>query len=271
MAGFALLVGSAGTRRSSEGQLPKEGDVKWIVFGDDLASLRESNAGVARRTFDNRNTIVLGNPLGEQDSVPSGYRSIPGLAYTSVAEFTNDVRLRRIGGRVRTVLYDPESWNRTPLNERRHPLSAMLHFNRLAHRWKYRSISSPARDLALTKGGACRKQEGELLDQAYLRCDFAGGAVGSDAFVIQAAPDELDLTAMERFLKRGAQAVRSHSAKVRSFATLSTSPPGADEPVWPIDLVRAARLEKTQGQGILFNFTPGTVSLAASFLRDLER
>jgi hypothetical protein len=147
----------------------------------------------------------------------------------------------------------------------------MRRFSRLARRRGYSPIVAPGRDLALDGEAGCGKRQGELLDQAYLRCDLTAGATGAETFVIQAAADELEPNKLTQLLASAQAQVRSRAPDAMTVATLSTDPPGASEPVWPIDLVRAARIEFRQVDGVLFNFNPATMPLAASFLRDLER
>ncbi len=243
----------------------------WIVSGWSLAALRRSNAGLSRRFFDNSQTLVLGEAGGMQNLVPGGYRSVPALAYPSLADFEADARAGVISPEIRAVIYDPEGWDKTPAAERRDPLTAMHRFSRIARSHGFSPIVAPGRDLALSGDAGCGKRQGELLDRAYLRCDLTGGATGAETFVIQAAPDELEPTKLSRLLASARAQVRSHAPGAFTIATLSTAPPDASEPTWPIDLVRAARIEFKHVDGVLFNFNPATMQLAASFLRDLER
>ncbi len=150
-------------------------------------------------------------------------------------------------------------------------MAAMHRFVRLAARWGYGPIVAPGRDLALDAPGGCAKRRGELLDQAYLRCRLTEGASGAENFVVQAAPEELSLDRLHGLLKGARQQLRGTGPGMLTLASLSTRPPGADREVWPIDLVRAARLELRHFPGLMLNFTPATTDLAASFLRDLER
>jgi hypothetical protein len=243
----------------------------WIVSGWSLAALRRSNAGLARRFFDNPHTLVLGEAKGMQNLVPAGYRSIPALSYASLAEFAADAGAGLITPEIAAVVYDPERWDKTPAAERREPVGSMHRFSRLARRSGYSPIVAPGRDLALGGETGCGKRQGELLDQAYLRCDLIAGAAGADSFVIQAAPDELEPAKLSKLLASAQAQVHSRAPEALTVATLSTDPPGTSEPVWPIDLVRAARIEFERADGVLFNFNPATMPLAASFLRDLER
>jgi hypothetical protein len=146
----------------------------------------------------------------------------------------------------------------------------MRRFTELAGHWGYGPILAPGRDLTLVEGG-CAKRKGELLDAAYLRCGLTEAAAGAENFVLQAAPVELATGRLHRLLEGARSQLHQAAPGVRGFATLSTAPPEADEALWPIDLLRAVRLELAHLPGIMFNFNPQTVDLAASFLRDLER
>ena len=271
LAAVALAAGFHDDERSPAKRSAASQDPTWIVSGRSLAALRRSNAGLARRFFDNPQTLVLGEADGMQNLVPAGYRSIPALSYTSLAEFAADAGASLIAPEIRAVVYDPEGWDKTPAAERRDPLAAMHRFSRLAGRRGYSPIVAPGRDLALSGEAGCGKRQGELLDQAYLRCDLTAGAIGAETFVIQAAPDELEPAKLNRLLASAQAQVHSRAPDAQTIATLSTDPPGASEPLWPIDLIRAARIEFKRANGVLFNFNPATMQLAASFLRDLER
>lgn len=248
---------------------PRLGHVSWVIGGAQLAALRQDNAGLARRFFDNGDTFVVGTSE-TPDMVPKGYRAIPTASYTSLHAFVSDFRRGEINPRVAAVIYDPEAWARTPASEREDPLAAMRRFASLAKHWGYGPIIAPGRDLALSLSG-CAKQSGELLDQAYLRCGLTAGAAEAEDFVIQAAPVELDPPRLHSLLRGARAQLRQVAPEARYFASLSTDPPESGEAVWPIDMVRAARLELKHVPGIMLNFTPATMEVAASFLRDLER
>jgi hypothetical protein len=245
------------------------GHVSWIIGGAQLEELRRDNAGLARRFFDNGDTFVVGTETAP-DMVPKGYKAIPTAGYTSLAKFVSDVDTGKVDPKVAAVIYDPESWSRTPSSEQRAPVAAMRHFTELAGRWGYGAIVAPGRDLALSSP-ECSKEKGELLDQAYLRCGLTEGAAGAESFVIQAAPVELDTQRLRALLHGARSQLVDVAPEARYFASLSTDPPESEETVWPIDMVRAAKLELAHAPGILLNFTPATVDVAASFLRDLER
>jgi hypothetical protein len=241
----------------------------WIIAGDDLAALRVDNAGLARQFFDNPDTFVIGT-RGDQDQVPQGYRSIPILSYASLRSFVADVHAARVDREVAAVLYDPESWSRTPGAERRGAVGAMRRFTTLAGNWGYGALLSPGRDLALAGGSPCRKHSRELLDAAFLRCGLTAPAAGAEAFVVQTAPEELRPDRMGALLEATRDRLPAGGGDL--YATISTAPPGSGEQVWPGDLVRAAERALSAGaSGLVLNVAPADVDLAASFLRDLQR
>jgi hypothetical protein len=246
------------------------GRVTWIISGDGLRALRSDNAGLARRFFDNPATFVIGK-AGDQDMVPRGYRSIATMGYTSLAGFEEEVHQGTIDRRIGAVLYDPERWEQTPAAEQSSPIASMHRFVALARRWGYGSIVAPGRDLALGSVDGCQKRGGELLDAAFLRCRLPTGSRGAEAFVLQGAAEELDPGRLRDLLRETHLRLAAVDGGVLAITTISTSPPASGTEVWPIDLVRAARMAARTSPGLMLNLTPGTVGLAASFLRDLER
>src|SRR4029077_8752890 len=86
------------------------------------------------------------------------------------------------------------------------------------------SIVAPGRDLALEADGGCSKQSGEYLDQAYLRCGLVAGAEGAESFVIQAAPEELDLERLRGLLDGSKSQLRKLAPGASPLASISTAP-----------------------------------------------
>lgn len=185
--------------------------------------------------------------------------------------FVADVHSGRVDPRIAAVLYDPESWARTPAAERREPLAAMRQFTTLAGRWGYGAMLAPGRDLALDAGSSCTKRHHEFLDQAFLRCGLVAPA-GAEAFVAQTAPEELQPELATALIGATRERLAAAGGEADLFATVSTAPPGGGRPAYPVDLVGAAdRAIEGGAAGLMLNFGSGEVDLAASFLRDLER
>jgi hypothetical protein len=242
--------------------------VTWIIAGDDLAALRTTNAGLARRFFDNPRTYVIGTRQAP-NQVPPGYQAQPTLAYASAAALLRDLNAGRIVGTVHAILYDPEYWSKTPASEQRDPNAAMARVAAAAKRERLVAMIAPGRDLGLSPVSSCRKRVGELLDQTYLRCGMPAAAARAPLVIVQTAPDQLSLPALRGFLRAVTGELQTTHPQL--VATLSSRPNTAKRPVWPATLVAATRAELGYASGLMLNFTPDKADLLASYLRDLER
>ena len=80
--------------------------------------------------------------------VQAQYATTPVLAYTSYAQFSSDIRSGAITYPYKWVMYDPENWTATPVNERQDPVKYMTLFGQLAHANGLKVIQAPALDLA---------------------------------------------------------------------------------------------------------------------------
>jgi len=77
------------------------------------------------------------------------------LVYNSYAQFAADIASHAIAPAYTWVMYDPEYWALTPLNEQQNPGLYMQQFGQLAHAHGLKVIEAPGRDLALVPGAAC--------------------------------------------------------------------------------------------------------------------
>jgi hypothetical protein len=99
-------------------------------------------------------------------------------------------------------MYDPESWQDTPVAEQVDPCAAMQSFGQLGHSAGYRVILTPARDLALVPNTFVPKQPGEDISAWYLRTGIAGCAARyADVIDIQAQALTLDQAAYTAFVE----------------------------------------------------------------------
>lgn len=153
-------------------------------------------------------------------------------------------------GRAKLVAYDPEKWTRTPIAEQRRPIAAMRAFTALAHRHHLGSIVVPGRDLPLASGGSCTKFQGETLDEAFLACGLAFGAVGATYLVLQAAPEESTPAAFLDILREVGQQLHLASPRTRLVVTLST----AGLKLGPLSAL--ARRASVYASGVELNTTP---------------
>lgn len=230
--------------------------------------LRRSNPGLARRFFDNPRTFVIGTHV-DQDSVPTGYQSLPTVLYSSLATLTRDIDGGKIDRSVDALIYDPEHWAKTPPAEQMAPIHAMNQFVALARSHGYTPIVAPGRDLILNDRATCHKSAGQLVDQAYLDCHLPKAASNAALVVVQAAPEEDSAPAVRLLLHGVVSQLRG--AQPHVIATLSSTSPTPGAQLWPSVLIRATAAELRYADGLMLNFTPQAVQLLASYLRDLER
>jgi hypothetical protein len=123
------------------------------------------------------------------------------------------------------VLYDPERWPRTPGVEQRDPATYLRRFAELAHAHGLRVIEAPARTLMAVAGANCRRNAGETLERATLRCSLpASAARYADVVEIQSQVSQRDASAYASYVRTAAAQARAANPKVVVLAGLSTSP-----------------------------------------------
>ena len=264
-----LLVGCGGSSRTLRTAKPPPIRPVMIITGDDLAMLNQHYPTVVGQIYRSANAYVIGDPHGHQDQVLPDTRAHPTLAYASYARFRRDALAGRIDPIVDTVMYNPESWSKTPVAERRDPHRYIHRFIRLAHRAGLKAIVAPGRDLALTSRG-CRKRSGETLDAAFLRCRYAADAIGADMILLNTSADELTSATLQRYLTKAERQIRRSQPHVTLLGLISTQPP-SHEPAWPAGLVRATRIQLGTLAGLALNLNPRTATLAADYLRDAQK
>lgn len=92
-----------------------------------------------------------------------------------------------------------------------------------------RCILTPARDLLLVSGSDCFKQNGETLDQAFIRCNIAGDAAkaGADIVSLQFQADEATPTTYANYTNQAAAQARAANPGVTVWAQLTTAISGS--------------------------------------------
>ncbi len=154
---------------------------------------------------------------------PGPLRTTPVLSYTSYAQFASDISSGAITYPYKWVMYDPENWAATPVNEQQDPVKYMTLFGQLAHANGLKVIQAPALDLATVTGSVLPRLAGESADQWFVRVNIAGkAAAAGDIFQLQ---DESNTTAggqyayMFNTTEGQAQAA---NANVKVFSEVST-------------------------------------------------
>ena len=164
----------------------------WSMTAGNVQSLSGVDASNASYFFNTAAAYGAGASL-VKTPVQAHYATTPVLSYTSYAQFQSDISSGAITYPYKWVMYDPESWTATPVNEQQDPVKYMTLFGQLAHANGLKVIQAPALDLAWVPGSVLPLHQGESGDQWFVRVNLAGAAAAAgDIFQFQ---DESNTTA----------------------------------------------------------------------------
>jgi hypothetical protein len=240
----------------------------WITTGTTVRTLHAVDPVTTARVFSQPSAYVTGNEDGTQNQVPAGWSAVPTLKYESYARFRADVLTGSISPAIRSVVYDPENWAATPLEEREDPYRWMRRFYELAKSRGYHVQQAPSRDLMQVPGAVCRKRTGETLSVAFLRCNVAGRAAPyADLLHIQAQVLERDPAVYHWFVNVNRERALAANPAVVITSNLSTSP--YDYVATPLMLLDAWSSVTDVAQGHYFSMNREDVAIGAEFFRTL--
>jgi hypothetical protein len=153
-----------------------------------------------------------------------GEAAIQTRAWASAERFAADVAAGSIAAGVRAVMYDPEHWVWTPIEEQRDPVAAMRSFGHLAHRHGYLVVITPHPNLVAVPRGACVAGPAEPIEAAFLGCRIqAAAARYADIVEIQGQHLESDVAAYRGFVTAAARQSRAANPDVTVLSGLSTT------------------------------------------------
>jgi len=195
----------------------------WIMTAGNVQSLSQQDPGVAGHFFNTPGSYGAGGSL-VKTPVQAGYATTPVLSYTSYAQFKSDVSSGSISYPYKWVMYDPEKWSQTPVNEQQNPVKYMTLFGQLAHAHGLKVIQAPALDLAWVPGSVLPRHQRESGNQWFARVNLAGAAAAAgDIFQLQ---DESNTTNLSQYtgLFNSTQAqAQAANPNVKVFCEVSTS------------------------------------------------
>ena len=195
----------------------------WSMTAGNVQTLSGVDASTTSYFFNTSAAYGAGASL-VKTPVQAHYATTPVLSYTSYAQFASDIRSGAITYPYKWVMYDPENWTATPVNEQQNPVKYMTLFGQLAHANGLKVIQAPALDLAWVTGSVLPLHQGESGDQWFVRVNLAGAAAAAgDIFQFQ---DESNTTAaggvyVSMFNTTQGQA-QAANASVRVFSEVST-------------------------------------------------
>ena len=168
----------------------------WIMTAGNVQSLSQQDPTVAAHFFNTPGAYGAGASL-VKTPVQAGYATTPVLSYTSYAQFSSDIQSGAISYPYKWVMYDPEEWSQTPVNEQQDPVKYMTLFGQLAHAHGLKVIQAPALDLAWVPGSVLLRIGNESGNQWFVRVNLAGAAAAAgDIFQLQ---DESNTTTLSQY------------------------------------------------------------------------
>jgi hypothetical protein len=209
---LALVAGPAGASAKPA----------WMMTAANVQQLSGVDASTASYFFNTPAAYGAGASL-VKTPVQARYATTPVLSYTSQAQFASDIQSGAISYPYKWVMYDPENWTATPVNERQDPVKYMTLFGQLAHAHGLKVIQAPALDLGAVTGSVLPRHRGESVDQWYVRVDIAGAAAASgDIYLLQ---DESNTTVKGQYallFNTAENQARAANSKVLVFSEVST-------------------------------------------------
>jgi hypothetical protein len=188
---------------------------RWVTVTGTVRAIAAVDAAVATRVFGTSDAIALGGWPG----------ATTGRAWASYARFAEDVATGAIPNDVRVAMYDPESWDATPLEERLDPRGSIERFCSLARSHGYVVLVTPHPNLVSVPGSPRAPRAGETRESAYLRSGIVEvSAANADVVETQAQTLQRDPAAYCAFVADSARLARDVRPDVQVLSGLSTYP-----------------------------------------------
>ena len=219
----AALVGGATLSLLSGGIASAATKPAWMMTAANVQSLSQIDSATASHFFNTSTAYGAGASL-VKTPVQAGYATTPVLNYTSYAQFSSDIASGAITYPYKWVMYDPEDWSQTPVNEQQDPVKYMELFGQLAHAHGLKVIEAPAMDLCSVSGTNYPRLSGETCSAWFSRVNIAGAAAtGGDIFVLQDESNTSNLSQYDSLYATTAAQARSANSGVKVYSEVSTS------------------------------------------------
>lgn len=180
-----------------------------------------------------------------------GIEATVACSFPSVVEMEEALRKGALPAGTGALLYDPENWAFTPMEEQVDLEGSVRRSVALAHAHGMLLIATPA--VTLTR--VLAPGDGDRYSR-YLTAGIAGAAASADIVDVQAQNAVRRQRTYERVVREAAAQVRAANPAARVIAGLSTNPPG--DPVTVRMLRRAIRQVRGTVDGFWLNIpSPG--------------
>lgn len=234
----------------------------WVMTGWGIHLTNQMDPATASHFF-NTNTSYGTGPNSTGNPISDGFHTNGVLTYTSYAQLASDIQNGAIDPNYKWVIYDPEMWSQTPVNEQQNPALYMKQFAQLAHANGYSVIEAPARDLAQVVGSACPQLPGENLDHWFVRCNIAGAAAAyADVVVLQDQVNTTNLAEFDYLFNTTHSQALAANPQIQFDAEVSTNYGTADQ--------MAAAARSVNADGYYINATTPVIAQADQFLQEMQ-
>ena len=194
----------------------------WAMTAGNVQSLSGVDSSTASYFFNTAAAYGSGASL-VKTPVQAHYATTPVLSYTSYAQFQSDMTSGSITFPYKWVMYDPENWAATPVNERQDPVKYMTLFGQLAHANGLKVIQAPSLDLGAVTGSLLPRQPGESVNQWYVRVNIAGKAAAAGDIYLLQNESNTTLGGQYAYMFNTVQAqAQAANASARVFSEVST-------------------------------------------------
>jgi hypothetical protein len=194
----------------------------WLMGAGTLAGISAADPATTSSVLNAPTTYGAGSSLSGNPIQP-GLAATPVLTYTSYAQFASDIANGRIHFHYQWVMYDPEKWAATPVNEQQDPARYMALFGQLAHAHGLKVIMAPAMDLGYVPGAANPWHFGETIVQWYLNSGLIpAAATAGDIVNVQAESQTTNIAAYDTLYNGAAAQARAANPTIQVFAEVST-------------------------------------------------
>jgi hypothetical protein len=221
-AGAAIATGAALSMLSG-GVANAATKPAWFMTAGNIQSLSQTDSATAAHFFNTSTAYGAGASL-VQTPVQAGYATTPVLDFTSYAQFSSDIASGAIKYPYKWVMYDPEDWSQTPVDEQDNPVKYMEAFGTLAHAHGLKVVEAPAMDLCSVTGTAYPRQSGETCSQWYTRVNMAGAAAkDGNIYILQDESNIPNLSVYDSLYTSSASQARVANSAAKVYSEVSTA------------------------------------------------
>ncbi len=260
-AAAAMTVGAAAgpvLASASPASATTSTGTNWMMGAGTLAGVIAQDPATAAQL--STPTVYGAGSSLTRNPIQSGYAATPVLSLTSYANFSYDIQNGLILFPYKWVMYDPEKWDPTPLNEQQDPVRYMTLFAQLAHAHGLKVIMAPALDLGSVPGSVIPRLAGEQITSWYVRTLAGPAGAASNILDVQSESQTGVLSQFDWLVNNTVAKAHAANPGVQVFAEVSTLNGTTQQ------MVAAAQSVSTDGYYVA---APNAISQAVQFFQQM--